>query len=314
MSSHQLKRTFISLQKYAHNVNEEYIKHPALYKKLPVYKNNSQYWLFSDLYNIFGPRYMNEHNQIVLTMGENITEAKFKKLPRKNAENILKAPDFHTFYSGHVVSIINTYDINFAPNISVETRTNSQDAKLSRYACWSLFKAYQNMIFAQLYFMMPETPFENIYKAAYKFSRIYQRMKLSQAEKIVNGIAHKNKADLQKFNTFMHNTFFNTNDMEELKSVYGAKGTIFDYMGAQSLMARQIALNNAIRRVNDKTSFDKFAEILYNELIFARTNVINRTGRTPEEDISKRSIAHIKAELKAMERDFINKFAFQSLR
>ena len=172
------------------------------------------------------------------------------------------------------------------------------------------------MIFAQLYFMMPDATFEQVYNAAYKFSRIYHRTELAQAEKIVNGIAYKHNADMRQFNNFMHRAFFYTTDIDKIKYAYGINGTIFDYMGSQSLMARHQALNIAINHHNtcNKMPFESFINILSAELIKSRVKMIQRTGRAPEADISQKSVGRVASELKKMEREFINKFAFQSLR
>ena len=114
----------------------------------------------------------------------------------------------------------------------------------------------------------------------------------------------------------MHKIFFDLKNLGEFKTNYDIKGTVFDYMGSQSLMARQQALNNAIKRYdysNTKT-FPVFMDIITKELILARQNMIKRTGRAPENDLSDRTISQILGELKKMERYFINGYAYQSLK
>lgn len=315
MGSRKSQHTFEFLQKHAHKVNEDYINQLPLYKKIERSKNTTQYWYFSDLYNLFGPIYVGTHNNIFNTTANSIKLSNFEKLPQKNSDKELRAPNFHTFYSNHVVSIINDYNIK-EPDGKFTAKTNGQDARLSRYACWTLLKQWPNMIFAQLYFMLPDTNFEQVYNAAYKFSRIYHRAELARAEKIVNGIAYKHNADMRQFNNFMHRAFFYTTDIDKIKQAYGIKGTIFDYMGSQSLMSRHQALNNAINYHNtcNKMSFESFINILSTELIKSRVKMIQRTGHAPESDISQKSVGRVASELKKMEREFINKFAFQSLR
>lgn len=314
MADKKSLHTFNFLQNHVHRVSDDYADRLPLPEELINKNNNTEYWLFSDLYNLFGYPYVGLHNNIIDTIGTTIKFSDFQKLPQKNSDKVLRAPNFQTFYSGHVVSIINNYDIK-NPNTTIQ-KQNGQDARLTRYACWSILKQWPNMIFSQLYFIMPDTNFETLYNTAYKFARLYQRAELTRAEKIVNGIAHRNKSDMRQFNSAMHRAFFYTADLDIIKANYGIKGTVFDYMGSRSLMMRQKALNKVINayNLNPKMSFGAFYELLYQELVNARVSMINTTGRTPESDISRKSIGRIASELKKMEREFINKYAFQSLR
>lgn len=306
--------TFNFLQSHMHRVGDDCTGRLPLFDE-PVNKNiDTEYWLFSDLYNIFGYSYMGAHQNITDTIRSTIKFSDFQKLPIKNSENVLRAPDFYNFYTGHATLIVNNYDIG-GPN-GIIRKQNGPDAKLTRYACWSIMKQWSNMIFPQLYFIMPNTEFNTLYDAAYKFSRIHQRDELARAEKTVNGIAYRNNANMRQFNAAMHRAFFYTTDLDSIKDAYDIHGTIFDYMGARSLMARQNALNEAIQKfnTNPKMSFRTFSDILYQELVNSRVKMIRNTNRSPENDISHKSISKLSRELKGMEQVFINKYAFQSLR
>ena len=315
MANNKLERTFDFLQKHVHYTDEDYVNHPE-FKKIADFKiKHTEYWLFSDLYNLFGPQYVGTHERIIETTGAQINFPHYIKLPKTSLLGTPKAPTFHVFFSDHVMSIINNYHIKEQPEQRIDM-VAAPDARLSRYACWRLLKQWPNMIFAQLYFLMPDATFKNIYDTSYKFSRLYQRQEVTNAEKIVNGIAHSHGASLHKFNQDMHKIFFDLKNLGEFKTNYDIKGTVFDYMGSQSLMARQQALNNAIKRYdysNTKT-FSAFMDIITKELILARQNMIKRTGRAPENDLSDRTISQILGELKKMERYFINGYAYQSLK
>ena len=314
MPNTKTKYTFDFLNMHVHHANEQYVNELRLYTDTISYDNNAEYLLFSDLYNLFGKHYIGTHNNAIETLGYVINKSDFEKLPKTNKEKILRAPNFRTFFEDHVISIKNNYSIKDAQNISL-TKQNAPDAKISRYACWKLLKRWPNMIFPQLYFISPNAKLDELYKAAYKFSRIYHRNRLTKLEKIVNGIAHK-KMDLQRFNSFMHKVFFYNADLEAIKSAYGISGTIFDHMGVRSLMARYNALDKSINAYNIRPSmtFDGFINVLYNELAESRIAMMNQTGRTPEQDISQKSISKISGELKKLESDFINKYAFQKIR
>ena len=60
--------------------------------------------------------------------------------------------------------------------------------------------------------------------------------------------------------------------------------------------------------------FSQFVSILRQELTTQRSKMIQKTGRTPEQDFSKIPISQISGELRKIEREFINKFAFQKIR
>ena len=81
-------------------------------------------------------------------------------------------------------------------------------------------------------------------------------------------------------------------------------------------MARRIELDNAIQKFDSahRVTFDTFMDILYEELIRARINMSRQTDRTPEADISRTPISRVTSDLKKLERQFINKYAFQNLR
>lgn len=316
MAAHnKSKNTFDFLQKNTHRVNEAYAYQLPLTPNPHPYKNDSQYWLFSDLYNLFGGQYVGRHKDIDNTMQTAITFSDFEKLPRTNADKISRPNSFIDFYSGHVVTIANDYNIHEASGTTI-TRKNGPDAKLSRYACWAMMKRWPSRIFAQLYFIMPDTTFEDLYNAAYKFSRIYQRAELSRAEKIINGIAYRHNANMRQVHAKMDRAFFYISDTDTIRDAYEISGSLLDYMGARSLMARRIALDNAIQKFDSahRVTFDTFMDILYEELIRARINMSRQTDRTPEADISRTPISRVASDLKKLERQFINKYAFQNLR
>ncbi len=312
------EKVFNTLSKHVHHVNESHVDELPLFHDVELYNNDAEYWLFSDLYNLFGSAYVGEHKHIQYTMSTAIKSSNFEKLPKKNLEKLPKACDLNTFRFNHVLPIINNYNIQ-DPNGNVIFKKKDYDAKLSRYACWALTKLSPNMIFSQLYFMMLDATFEEINRAAWHFSRIYHRNNLAQAEKVINGIANQYpKTDMQAFNAFMHNKFFCDYDVNALKTTYGVKGTIFDYMGTLSLIGRYNALNKTIsaydaiptHKTGPKISFDEFICILSKEIDIARKSM----PKTPASDLSRIPVSQVATELKKKEREFAKKFAYQKLR
>ena len=65
MANNKLERTFDFLQKHLHYTDEDYVNHPE-FKKIADFKiKHTEYWLFSDLYNLFGPQYVGTHERII---------------------------------------------------------------------------------------------------------------------------------------------------------------------------------------------------------------------------------------------------------
>lgn len=275
---------------------------------------DAEYWLFSDLYNLFGQNYVGTHENIPDTMRHTITESDFNKLPKQNRDKIKRPENFYEFYKNHITTITSNYEI-ITPTQTIEQH-DGINAQLSRYACWKLVHRHPKLIFAQLYFMMPHTRFQDLCNHAYKFARIHNRTELSRYEKMANGIAFRNRANMRQFNHTMHQAFFQAFDFESLKSRYDISGTMLDYMGSNSMLAHRIALSNAIRKWDTcpQMQFSQFVSILRQELTTQRSKMIQKTGRAPEQDFSKIPISQISGELRKIEREFINKFAFQKIR
>lgn len=278
----------------------------------------SDYWLFSTLYNLFGEDLMGEHKNAYSTAYNAITRHTPKKLHQKGEPNLLSPEKFQDFITSHIITITNNYSIH-APN-GVKYKKEGLDAKLSRYACWSIMKQYPYMIFAQLYFMNPNTKFEQLNEMAYKFSRIYLRETLTKAEKVISGIAIRKKANMKLFNHARINAFFYNIDSKTLKEIHGIEikdnDPIANYMGAESLLARQKALYMTIRQHDTKPSmsFSEFSDILLKALYNQRIKMIQTTGKYPEQDIEKQSVNEVKTELNKKEREFIKQFAFTKIR
>ena len=305
------EETFNTLQHTKHRVNENIA--PNLFPTADEL-NDTEYWLFSDLYNLFGEQYMGTPNKIPDTFLSTINFSEFNKLPATNPDGEKRAPDYHAFYSGHMATFFNDYTLK-SPRGTIEKR-GAMDAKFTRYACWKILHPWTHTLFAQLYFMTPDATFAELYNASYKYSRIYQRAELAEYNKTINGIANRHHANMREFNASLHRAFFYSTDHHAIMDAYNLTGNILDHMGLLSLSARKSALYRTIRKwdTNKNMSFGQFTNLLYNELVDARVKMIQDTGRAPERDISKQSIQQITRELQQRERAFVNKFAYQHLR
>lgn len=316
MMKNKTINVYNSLRDTTRRMGDNYDGQLPLFGEKQSYENDTKYWLFSDLYNIFGSHHVGHHNDIASTLQSAITFSNFRQLPKKAADNLPRPESFHDFFAGHMIPIINNYNIYEPVSDTTSIKYNGPDAQLSQYACWSLMKHWPSMIFAQFYFMMPDVSFDILYNMAYKFSRIYHRDRLTNFERMANGIAFRNNVNMREFNASMHRAFFYSTDIEKLKSVYEISGSPLDYMGTRSLIARTRALDNAISAMDNSVnmSFDMFHKILTDELTIARVKMIQKTGRAPEQDLSSKPVSELKKDLNAIEKQFIKQFAFQSLR
>lgn len=289
---------------------------PTLFSGATI-TSECEYWLFSDLYNLFAPLYMGHHDDIDTIGRDAINRKTFEKIRRHNSDNERIPQNFYNFYTGHIATIHNNYQINDG-NQTIN-KTNAPDAKLTRYACWSIMRQWPRQIFTQTYFMMPNATFGDIYNQTYQYARISLRDELARAEHMVNGIAHRNHANMRHFHYYMHRAFFYGRDANDIK--IGHDIPIYDndplsnYMGAQSLLSRRRGICNAIATwdATPHMRFERFADILYEELVSARVRMIQKTGTTPEQDIFKKSVTNISREFKNAEQKFIQQFAPQVL-
>lgn len=273
------------------------------------------YWLFSDLYNLFGPMYIGNHNDIDITGRAAITKHDFNTTYRHSSKQT--TPTFYDFYNGHVATFYNNYAI--MDKYGTMRNQNGPDAKLTRYACWAFIHQWPQLIFAQTYFMMPSVKFDELYNNAYQYARIALRTELAHTEHIIHGIAHRNHANMRQFNYYINRAFFYGRDTNDIKCAYGiplaSNDPLANYMGSYSLAARSRGMRNAIAKIDTTPNmrFEKFSDILYDELVAARVKMIKETNIAPEQDIFKKSVASVSRQLKNTEQQFIQKFALQNL-
>lgn len=268
--------------------------------------NDAEYWFYSDLYNLFShpmfdPENMFEH-----------TYQTFDTTPAKQ----IKIPPYELF-KNNVVVHSHKYTIH-SPHPPYNTITkNGTDIRLSRYACYCMFRNKPNLIFTRTYFMMPNADFKTIYDTSYRFARIYQRQKLREAERNLSGILKYLDANIALFLHEAARTFFNERTNDDIRVAYNLKPNtpVTDNMGAISLHARRSAINNTIKKFDFAHARDlrSFSMIFHNELRAARKKMIAEYQLSPEKDIHKTPISAIESEYKKLEQEFIKNYATQNL-
>lgn len=268
--------------------------------------NDAEYWSYSDLYNLFGAQHFDIKN-----MFEHAYQT-FDATPAKSQ----KIPPYELF-KNHCVVYNHKYTIHspHPPHTPITKKTT--DIKLSRYACYCLFKNKSDFIFACTYFMMPNADFETIYKTSYRFDRIFQRNKLRESERNLQGVLKRLGA---KYALFHHETtkcFYGERESDIIRNAYnlGNKKPLADNMGAISMRYRRQAIDNAIHKFNFAHTHDlrSFAQILFQELKTARNQMISEYKIAPEKNIDKTPIQQVESEYKSIERDFIKQYASANL-
>lgn len=266
----------------------------------------TEYWLYTDLYNLFShpmfdPENMYEHTYQTF----DTTPARQQKIPPIE------------FFQSHNVLYHHKYTINSPHPPYAPITKNGTDIKLSRYACFCLFRSKPNLIFTRTYFMMPEADFKTVYETSYRFARIYQRQKLRESERRLSGVLKQLDANHALFQHETARTFFGDRTSEHIRDAYQLPNStpIADNMGAIALHARRTAIDNAIHKFDFAHTRDlrSFTTILHNELRAARNKMILEYKMPPEKDIHKTPIKSVESEYKKLEQQFIKQFSTQNI-
>ena len=268
--------------------------------------NYAEYWLYTDLYNLFSHPMFDP---------ENMHEHTYRAFDPKPATKQKISP--YELYKNHCVPYNHKYTINSPhPPYNLITK-NGTDIKLSRYACYCLFHNTPNLIFTRTYFMMPDADFKTIYDTSYRFARIYQRQKLRESERQLAGILTQLDASHALFRHETARTFFGELTTDYIRNAYqlSANTPIADNMGAISLHARRRAIDSAIAKFEYAHTRDlrSFSMILHSELRAARNKMISEYKFPPEKDIHKTPITSVESEYKKLEQQFINQYAKENL-
>ncbi len=268
--------------------------------------NDTEYWFYSDLYNLFSHPMFDP---------ENMYEHTYQKFDPTPASTQKITP--YELFKNHAVTHNHKYTIHSPHPPYTPITKKAADIKLSRYACYCMFRDKPNLIFTRTYFMMPNADFKTIYETSYRFARIYQRQKLRESERKLAGILKHLDASIALFQYETARTFFGEHTIDYLRDAYRLdKNTaIADNMGAISLHARRTAIDNAIKKFDFAHTRDlrSFSMILHNELRTARNKMISEYKLSPEQDIRKTPIKSVESEYKKLETEFIKQYATKNL-
>ena len=269
----------------------------------PTPSPDTEYWYYSDLYNLFGA-----------------PEFSITNLHEHAWQSIRSIPNNTAPLHDHVELCHHEYNICESTPPYKIIPTFGADAKLTRYACWAIFKQYPNLIFTQMFFMTPDTDFKTLYRESYKFARIYQRKKLRHSERVLSGVLTDLNANIRLTQHEMSRTFFGGLTNDDIRTQFQIPQTphkpLADYMGVYSLFARRTAIDTAIRKFAyvRQPNLHSFNLILHDELLSARNHMLREYKISPNMDIHHTPINTVESEYKKHERAFISKYAHEKIR
>lgn len=296
---------FKTLITHSHRINEDITLFPETTSSNDI---DTEFWYYSDLHNLFGAPHFDLNKMYEHTW---------------NAFKHIAAPSsaLSSALYNHVELCHHEYNIH-SPNPPYKiTKTMGSDAKLTRYACWALFKQIPHLIFTQMFFMTPNPDYKTLYRESYKFARIYQRKKLRHTERTLSGVLTNLDANIRLTQHEMSRTLFGGMVNDDIRTRYSIPNTphkpLADYMGVFSLYARRTAIDTAISKFahTRHPNLHAFNQILHTELLSARNTMIRNQRITPEQDIYPNApINKVETEYKKIERDFISKYSIEKIR
>ena len=275
----------------------------------------SDYWFYSDLHNLFGETIfpsqpsmqVHAYNRIIMP---------YEIFPKQNPEYTYAQKA--QFYDDHIGKINRAYKLGY------DIFHNARDIQLSRYACWCFAKQTPRMIFAQTYFLSPiikeNMTFEEIIKTSNYFQRIYWRNKLSEKESRLSGIIKSLNGNFRDFyyqtTPYLYGGLSGSDIKNKLGFYISENETLLDYMGLNTLIARTNAIGRATDTYNHQSnkSLQTLQMLLRHELISERNKMIQNTNRAPEQEFSETHAQKLKQQLEKIEKQFVQKYANQTIR
>ena len=306
--------TFDSLNNTRHRIIQDgqFSLFPKMQSNTP--KQDSEFWYFSDIYNIYNDEYAPTYNLDMNKMvQQNLVKPKIA-----SAKKIELTPCTPDFFNNHTVQVKHTF------KMGATEYKKANDLQLSRYTCWCLAKTIQDNMFSYTYFMSPiiqeNITFKDLGYISYQFARVQQRAILTKLNQRFNGIIKTFNGTPATLNIKKLQSFFDNLYPQSLKYTHGindTKSSILDYMGANSMGYLIDGLYTTLFTANQPNkcrNIYQFEQLMHNNLTNARREMINTTGTKPENDIHKINIATVQSELNRIETEFIKRYSNTKLR
>ncbi len=302
MQNKQLE-IFNFLHNHSHRVNEFAVStlFPQMYNN---HSNNTQYWLYSDLAQYFTEIHAYKNKK-------NISENLNLDMARMYVPKGFKKPDDNVKFSDMLYRHIEIFETN--------SSGHQNDAKITRLACAAITYMPETIL-AHLYFMMPNSDFNEIKNFSHDVSRIFRRQELAGVEKHINGILYSLKIKFELFSMITNQALFNERSANQLKLSHNIRinpsDPLSNYMQITSLKARIYSLEQTIKQYTAYSfmTADKFIDLARKNFENARMLMIKNYGHAPEQDLTPTHISRIQSRYNQLQREFIKTYKNESLR
>lgn len=275
----------------------------------------SDYWFYSDLHNLFDePIFPSQPSMQVHAYNRIIMP--YEIFPKQNPE--YSFAEKARFYDDHIGKINRAYKLGY------KVFHDARDIQLSRYTCWCFTRQKPHLTFAQMYFLSPvikeNITFEEITETSNKFQRIYWRNRLSEKESRLSGIIKSLNGNFRDFyhqtSPYLYGGLSGSDIRNKLGFYIPENESLLDYMGLHTLIARNNAINRAIDTYNHQSnkSLQTLQMLLRHELISERNKMIQNINRAPEQEFSETHVQKLKQQLEKIEKQFVQKYANQTIR
>lgn len=275
----------------------------------------SEYWFYSDLYNLFGEIVFPIQPSMQLYAYDRIIMP-YEIFPKQNPEYTYAQKA--QFYDDHIGKLNRAYKLGY------KVFHNARDIQLSRYACWCFTKQTPRMIFARTYFLAPtikeNITYEEIANTSNEFQRIYWRSKISEKETALSGIIKHHNGNFRDFyhqtTPYLYGGLSGSDIKNELGFYIPENETLLDYMGLNTLIARTNAIGRAIDTYNHQSnkSLQTLQMMVRYELASERAKMIKAINCAPEQEFSEKSVQKIKQQLEKIEKQFVQTYAKKTIR
>ena len=279
----------------------------------PTPDDNTEYWIWSDLYNLAGAflfDMVDDPRQYIWDAFDFETARRIPQLKNYSCSQIL---------SRHVCFFDHDYRLDMPGGCVM--RTNAPDARVSRYAFYSMIsKKFENPLgnLMRAYLINTDGNIQKTDFIANQFARVRYRDNLSQLERVAFGIAHKNNISPRQLTAAAHRAFYSGTSIAAIKAAHRISARdndpIANYMGAKSLRMRTTGLAHAIRQYDDGRGRMNFERIMCHNMYVARNEMIKHFHTRPECDISRDAISATRTKLKQMENEFIFRAAQEHIK
>lgn len=316
-----------TLNQHKHRVNENL--QPTLFPEIfgDNTHNDTEYWLMSDLQNMFGPQYFGmskpaaDHDSTVRSaLNYEPVEKYFNRAKKHSNIGITELIQMRQmFLDNHVVTINNSYSTNVDNN--TKKSYNAPDKQLSRYACWCIFKSHNtpDAILPRIYFIMPDASDADIYATAKYFLRIPVQKALARTRKNVNGMLYRNGMHFAIYNDMIIRTFFDTQHIDNIKTAnnipLNEKVSVVNHMNADAMHAMDMALRTMLNIINRQRYLNReiMTNIITTQMHMGRVALAQKCG-LPENNLHPDEISVAQKKLNRLEKEFICQYAATKLR